>query len=543
MPRPAVLAPLLLAFASEVPAAGPPRHADGWFLIQLDRALTGESPDGAFPLRTGVPALDAAIRETPVRWIDFAFRVSLADASLRDRHAAAGLDRVYRFHVPRGTDVAAAVARFAAIPGVSFAEPDWVGEGGTLPNDPSFSSQWAYQQVSDNDVDGPEAWDVAVGGPQIVAVLDTGADSDHPDLAAKLLAGWDFANNDADPEDDHGHGTNVGSIASAVTNNGAGVAGACWNCRILPLKVLDATNSGLYSWWADAMIWATDHGARVLNLSAGGFSASSTLLNGVQYAWKAGVVHVSITHNDNCNCIRYPGRYAETIAVGGTDGQDRRAVPFCYNATSGSNYGAEIDVVAPGELILGAARGGGYSSWCGTSQAAPLVAGLVGVVRSMNPALGREEARHLLRASAEDLQGRPAEDVAGFDIYHGWGRVNMDRAVRAARSTISLRVEGKAATRVRLDAANPVAASYDFIRGDLASLTESDAGVTTGSVVCLENDSPDPDTAGREDTGTPAPGTGYFYLSRFTGAPGAGRYGGSSRNRDRTDPSAGDCPR
>src|SRR6058998_2777781 len=110
-----------------------------------------------------------------------------------------------------------------------------------------------------------------------------------------------------------------------------------------------------------------------------------------------------------------PGNYWEPITVGATDDLDQRASPLCYSPDSGSNFGSRTDVVAPGNLILGAALGGGYESWCGTSQAAPLVSGLVGIMESINTSPGREEARHLLRSGAEDLVGRPSEDTTGFD--------------------------------------------------------------------------------------------------------------------------------
>jgi subtilisin family serine protease len=308
----------------------------------------------------------------------------------------------------------------------------------------------------------------------------------------------------------------------------------------MPLKVLDENNSGFYSWWADAMVWAADNGADVINLSAGGTSASSTLFSGVQYAYDAGVIHVSITHNDNAFNIRYPGRYAETITVGATDELDDRASPFCYSPVSGSNYGAQIDVVAPGELILGAAMNGGYNSWCGTSQAAPLVAGLVGIMKTITPSLGREEARHLLRSGAEDQVGRLTEDVAGFDIYHGWGRVNMQRTLQATEASTTMLVDGSAATLLHFGTANALANNYDFIRGDLSALSETAGGVTLGPVVCIEDDSPDSETAGNEDTDVPAVGAGFFYAARFGADPGASSYGGSSSSRDR-EASTGNC--
>lgn len=537
--------PILFAVLGVALATGPVRPAESfsqdWILIRLAEPIASLDEASGIVPRTGRPALDDLIADSGIHRIDLALTVSTRDPESPALRSGRGFDRTYRFHVPAGTDVVHLATRFAALEGVEFAEPDFVGTGGaTLPNDPFFGNQWGLQQISDADVDAPEAWDVEVGLGQIVAVLDSGIDSDHVDLAGKILPGYDFANGDDDPEDDHGHGSNVASIASAVTDNAFGVAGACWNCSLLPLKVLDSNNSGLYSWWADAIVWATDHGARVLNLSAGGLSPSATLQSAVEYAWDAGVIHVSITHNDNANIVRYPGRYPETLTVGATDDLDRRAAPFCYSATSGSNYGPQIDVVAPGELILGAALGGGYNYWCGTSQAAPLVAGLVADLRTIDPSVGREEARFLVQAGAEDGVGRAAEDTAGFDVYHGWGRVNMDRTLRATRSAVSLRVDGKESTRIFLEEPNPLASSYDFIRGELAQLSESTAGVDLGFVWCIENDSPDPDTAGDEDTVIPWPGEAFFYLARFRAAPGPGWYGGSSENRDRT-PDFGGC--
>ena len=205
-------------------------HAQGWFLVRLTQPLA-QNAEGVVNLATGRPALDGAIFEHNVQRIE----PLLTHSGRAPRSASAlvrsGLDRTYRFHVTPGNDVLDLVAQFAALDGVEYAEPDWVGTGGATPNDPLFSQQWGLEQTSDADVDATTAWDVATGAPSvIIAVLDTGVDSDHPDLAGKILPGFDFANFDADPEDDQGHGTNVGSIATATTNNSTGVAGACWNC-------------------------------------------------------------------------------------------------------------------------------------------------------------------------------------------------------------------------------------------------------------------------------------------------------------------------
>jgi subtilisin family serine protease len=521
---------------------GQAAYAEAHLLVCLEQPLAGRDANGAYSLATGSPSVDAAIAAAGIYRIEHALPVASRKPANPDLLAQLGLDRTYKMFVPPGSDIPELARKLMAFPGVKYAEPDFMGEGGaTLPDDAHFNLQYGLDQASDADTDAPEAWDLSLGSEEIIiAVLDTGSDSDHEDFAGKLLPGYDFANGDTDPEDDQGHGSNVGSIAAAVTNNSVGIAGACWNCKVMTLKVLDANNSGYYSWWTDAMIWAADHGADLINMSAGGTSGSSTLYNGILYAWQAGVPHISITHNDNTGAIRFPGRYAQTIPVGATNDQDDRAVPFCWGG--GSNWGPEIDVSAPGDWIPGAAMGGGYNYWCGTSQAAPLVAGLGGLMLTVYPSVGREELRHLLRSGAEDGVGLPAEDTPGFDEYHGWGRVNMERTLLGTLASITLRVEGETTTRPHLATANPLATSYDFVRGNVSALAEGSGGVSVGSVVCLENDSTDADTAGNEDLASPAPGEIFFYLARFNSVAGAGQYGGSTLHRDRLAAS-GDCAR
>ena len=424
-----------------------------------------------------------------------------------------------------------------------MAEPDPVGCGaGTTPNDPRLPDQWGLSQEADNDIDAPEAWDLARGAAvTVIAVLDTGVDPDHPDFAGKLLPGHDFVHGDSDPRDDNGHGSSVASIAAARTDNGASVAGVCWDCAILPLKVLDENIYGYYSWWADGLVYAADRGVPVINMSMGGTGGSTLLRDAIRYAADRGAVIVAAMMNDGDATLYYPAVYEETVAVGGTNELDERALPFCSGG--GSNYGPHIDVVAPADYIIGARLGGGESYWCGTSQATAFVSGLAGLALAVDPSLGREEARHLLRSGAEDQAGG-LEDTPGFDFLYGWGRLNAHRTLLAARSATSLAVSGAggAPTRVRLALKSPVATSYDMIRGDLAQLGESRAGVALGAVACLLDDAAEPDLLDREDGDVPPAGRSFFYLVRPNGAPGAGEYGGSSRHRDRRA-DAGDCAR
>jgi hypothetical protein len=476
-----------------------------WILVRTVKPLALKDPGGMLSTVTGRPALDALIAEAGIHEIDAVFgstgRAKHPEAA--ERH---GPERTYRFHVPPGTDIEALSALLSALPEVEFAEPDFIVHAqGLAPNDPLYPQQWGLSMMAAED-----AWAVAVGEGVVIAVLDSGIDSDHPDMAGKWDPGYDFVNDDADPEDDSAisHGTQVASVISAGTNNSEGMAGVCWDCRLLPVKVLDAQASGTASDFAAGLVWAVDQGARIVNFSSGGASPSSTRLGAINYAYDAGVILVGGVGNAGESGVVYPKARSEFIAVGGTNQLDQRAALYSCGTPGGSNFGPEVDVIAPADLLD---------------------------VATIDPSVGREEARHLLRSAAVDEVGDPAEDTPGFDVYHGWGRVDMLSTVEAAASAVSLRVEGKTSTRVYLESSNPVASAYDFIRGDLGSLSEGAEGVSLGNVTCLENDSPDADTVGgNEDPDLPAPGEGFFYLSRFSAPPGPGSYGGSSANRDRS---------
>src|SRR5690606_34252085 len=183
---------------------------------------------------------------------------------------------------PAGSNIPQVAAAFAANPYVIYAEPDYAGVGAVFPNDDLFGLQWHLQNTGQGggtagaDVDAPLAWDVTTGSVNTtIAIIDTGLDLDHPDLAGKILSGYDFVNNDTVPQDDHGHGTHVAGLAAANSNNDTGTAGLCWQCRLMPLKGLNADNWGYYSWWASAIYYAVNTGADVINMSMGGTDPSS----------------------------------------------------------------------------------------------------------------------------------------------------------------------------------------------------------------------------------------------------------------------------
>ena len=225
----------------------------------------------------------------------------------------------------------------------------------------------------------------------------------------------------SDTSDDNGHGTQVTAVLAATGNNGLLGAGMDWKCKILPEKVNDSTNSGTYTNWASAVYDVTDAGANVINLSSGGTDNSSFLQGAIDNAISKGVIFVTITHNDGANTIRFPGRLPECITVGGTNPDDSHA--------SFSNYGPQIDLVAPAVGIYTALSDGSFGAVNGTSFAAPQVSGVAALLLAINPKLNQTTMEQILCASAEDQVGG-ALDTPGFDQYFGYGRLNAAYALQ-----------------------------------------------------------------------------------------------------------------
>lgn len=315
----------------------------------------------------------------------------------------------------RKGDEGRAIAELRKDPNIEFAEPDYVAQALVVPNDPYYAgSEWHLPKIS-----APSAWDFSTGASSVVlAVVDTGVQSSHPDLAGRVLAGYDFANNDSDPSDDNGHGTSVAGTAAAAGNDGIGVAGVAWKVSILPVKVLDAAGSGYYSSIANGITYAADRGARVINLSLGGTASSTTLQSAVNYALGKGCVIVAAAGNNGNSTTVYPAAYANVIAVSALNNADA--------LTSWSSYGSFVDLCAPGENITTTAPGSGYSTVSGTSFSSPIVAGVAALALSVNPALTNTKVGSLLTSNADDL------GVLGYDIYFGAGRVNAARVLAAA---------------------------------------------------------------------------------------------------------------
>lgn len=281
-----------------------------------------------------------------------------------------------------------------------------------LVNDPLTSQQYSLTKMNVQ-----AAWDVTHGDGVVVAILDTGADFGHIDLAGKFVSnGRDFINNDNDASDDHGHGTHVSGIIAAATNNGIGVAGVGYNTRVLPVKVLAANGSGNHGQIASGIMWAADQGARIINLSLGGPYSSQTLEQAVDYAWSKGALVVSAAGNHGGSTPNYPAAYTNVLAVCATDGGDTLG--------TFSGRGAWVDVCAPGVGILSTVRGGSYESWNGTSMAAPNAAGVAALALAACPTCTAAQLRNRLESTADSI---------GYSGLVGRGRLNAARAVNNVR--------------------------------------------------------------------------------------------------------------
>jgi subtilisin family serine protease/putative cell wall-binding protein len=326
-----------------------------------------------------------------------------------------------------GRPVDAVLAELRADPAVAWAEPDYAvsiaGEVQVTPvnvNDPLTAQQYALDRMHVR-----EAWAIDTGGTNLVAVLDTGVWAAHPDLAGRLVAGYDFVNHDENPADDNTHGTWVSGIIAANANDGYGIAGISWTDKIMPVKVMDENGSGWSSDVAAGIHWAVDHGASVINMSIGGFADSQVLREAVDYAWAHNVVLVGAAGNNRSTGAFYPASYPHVISVTATQADDE--------FTNWSNYGTDVDVSAPGGSVLTTSCDRSTVSTCkytgmhivisGTSFAAPNVAGVVALVRAQNPSWSNGTVVSRIQSTADDL------GYGGWDIRYGHGRVNAARAL------------------------------------------------------------------------------------------------------------------
>jgi type VII secretion-associated serine protease mycosin len=346
---------------------------------------------------------------------------AVRDRALGTRHATAvgsvG-DTGYTKVQPSG-DPVALVAELKADPSVDAVTLNYGRRTSSIPNDPGWSSGPQSPYLST--VRLPQAWDqITDASSQLVAVVDTGVDTSHPDLVGHTLPGYNVVNPGTPPTDEQGHGTFVAGVVAANTNNGVGVAGTAWNGMVLPVKVF----TGDVAFDSDTAVgirYAANHGAKVINLSLGGPGDSPILHDAITYAASRNVVVVAASGNTGDNVPQFPAAYPEVLAVGATD--EAGAL------TDFSSYGDWLDLAAPGFNIVSTFPGGSYAIGAGTSFAAPIVSGIAALVRARFPNLTAAQVGDRLRNSARDAGPR------GIDPYYGWGVVDAAYAVGGSFGT------------------------------------------------------------------------------------------------------------
>jgi thermitase len=324
-----------------------------------------------------------------------------------------GQSDLHVVELPANASEKAVVERLNRHPHIKFAELDRLVTPNFVSNDPYMGSEWHLNKVG-----ATTAWDTTQGAGVIIAILDSGVDGTHPDLAPQMVPGYNFYDNNTNTADANGHGTAVAGVAAAATNNALGVAGVAGQARIMPVRIADANAYAYYSTIAKGVTYAADNGARVVNCSYGGVAGSATIPSAAQYLKnKGGLMFVSAGNNGIDENI---APTTTMIAVSATDQNDYR--------TGWSSYGNFVSMAAPG-ITYTTSRGGSYDNWQGTSFSSPLAAGVAALMMAAKPSLGSADIEKLMFSTAVDI------GAAGRDIYYGYGRVDAAAAVQAVVNT------------------------------------------------------------------------------------------------------------
>ena len=351
-----------------------------------------------------------------------------------DQHYKFSLHQYYKVQFKDDIDfenISKSLLNFIEIESV---EPIYRKKMNIEPNDQYYLNQWAHdntgQAVSyggsyvgtpDCDTDTNEAWDISTGNSEsTIAILDTGV-STHSEFIGRLTSGYNFISNNTNASDDQGHGTSCAGIAAAKGNNSSGIAGVCWDCLIMPVKVLDSGGYGDDTGISNGIQWATDNGADVISMSLGGGGYVSYTESVINYATDNGTVVIAASGNDNSGSVSYPSGYTNCISVGALSPcNERKSTTSCDGEYYwGSNYGTGLDFLAPGVRIHTTTMSGGYTeTFNGTSSACPHAAGIAGLIKSESNNISAYDVRLLMQQSSDDLS------AVGFDTQTGYGRVN-----------------------------------------------------------------------------------------------------------------------
>lgn len=347
-------------------------RSNGIDVAAIARSLDLSNPralDAAPPLPDGSVALDLGEEVTPDNL-----------AEVRDELASLGIDAIV--------------------------EPDHIITATSVPDDPLWEFQWGADERQ-----MPSAWSVSTGQSRepVVAVLDTGVTTTN-ELTGRVLPGRNIVSGGSDVTDVHGHGTMSATVIAARGNNGVGLAGQCWDCRILPVKILSDNGSGTMSQMAQGIVWAVDNGADLINISAGGPTGGTALENAISYATTRGVAIVASAGNDGTTTPLHPAASPDVIGVAGSSSGGSR-----YDW---STHGTKVDIAAPG-CNVAQSSDAKYYWYCGTSSAAPFASGLLALRLDVDPGLTPGQLRSLARDSSEPVSYVSAGIISGPGVVPG----------------------------------------------------------------------------------------------------------------------------
>jgi thermitase len=390
-------------------------------------------------LRTGIDSIDKINAEN---------KIISAQQVFTD--APSSLANIYQFTFPTNADLSSLIQQYQNDPAVDYAERNNIlhlagnqnftkaittalsshdpqGDNHTkIPNDPQYPGQWSLNQPNGCDISAPEAWYIETGSPNVtIAIIDTGVDYNHQDLAANMWTnatgkhGYDYIHNDADPMDDNGHGTFCAGIAAAVTNNSIGMAGVCWNSKIMALKGLDSTGAGSETDLSKCILYAVQNGANIITLSVGTYIPTNLLYTAISYAYDCNVVLVGAAGESNWTNPFYPACYDQVISVTGIGYNDEKLNPSAY--TGGSDYGPDVDVAAPALGIRSTGPGNQYISASGGGVASCYVAGIASLL------LSKYEQCPCPAQMVKTIVQYTADKVQGGN--YSFGTVNASRAL------------------------------------------------------------------------------------------------------------------
>jgi len=411
---------------------------------------------------------------------------SLVGAETIKTYAEIGVQKV---EITSSISIKEAIGLYMQSGFVEYAEPDFTVQALVAPNDPYFSQLWGLNNTGqaggtvDADIDCPEAWNITKGSSNvIIAVIDTGINYNHPDLAANIWTGsngehgYDFCNNDSDPMDDNGHGSHCSGTIAGVGNNGVGVTGINWTAKIMAVKFLNSSGSGYTSDAVDGILYAVNHGARILSNSWGGGGYSQALKDAIEYANSHNVLFVAAagnSGNNNDTSPSYPASYncSNIISVAAIDHNANLASWSCYGANS-------VDIGAPGVGILSTVLGSSYATYSGTSMATPHVSGVAGLVLSQNLNQSDEQIKARILAGAVHISSLTGKCVTG-GMLNAYNSLEKENDETPPAAITDLEVSGVTFQSATLtwtatgdDSKTGTASSYD-IRYSTSQITAS----------------------------------------------------------------------